>query len=127
MTDQGFGRKLRLLTASDFKAVFGQADYKVSCAQLLILAINNGDETPRLGMVIAKKHVRLANSRNRLKRLIRESFRRHQQLLGGLDIVILARSGADSLDNESFTRLLEKLWQDLIRRRNRQSRVHVNG
>ena len=127
MTDQGFGRKLRLITASDFKAVFGQADYKVSCAQLLILAINNGDETPRLGMVIAKKHVRLANSRNRLKRLIRESFRRHQQLLGGLDIVILARSGADSLDNESFTRLLEKLWQDLIRRRNRQSRVHVNG
>lgn len=127
MTDQGFGRKLRLLTASDFKAVFGQADYKVSCAQLLILAINNGDKTPRLGMVIAKKHVRLANSRNRLKRLIRESFRRHQQLLGGLDIVILARSGADSLDNESFTRLLEKLWQDLIRRRNRQSRVHVNG
>jgi ribonuclease P protein component len=127
VTDQGFGRKLRLLTASDFKAVFGQADYKVSCAQLLILAINNGDKTPRLGMVIAKKHVRLANSRNRLKRLIRESFRRHQQLLGGLDIVILARSGADSLDNESFTRLLEKLWQDLIRRRNRQSRVHVNG
>jgi len=121
VTDQGFGRKLRLLTASDFKAVFGQADYKVSCAQLLILAINNGQETPRLGMVIAKKHVRLASNRNRIKRLIRESFRRHQQLLGGLDIVILARTGADSLDNESFTRLIGKLWQDLIRRRNRQS------
>jgi len=121
VTDQGFGRKLRLLTASDFKAVFGQADYKVSCAQLLILAMNSGHETPRLGMVIAKKHVRLACERNRIKRLIRESFRRHQQLLSELDIVILARAGADSLDNEAFNRLLEKLWQDLIRRRNRQS------
>lgn len=121
MTDQGFGRKLRLLTASDYKAVFGKADHKVSCTQLLILAINSGHETPRLGLVIAKKHVRLAVERNRIKRLIRESFRQHQQLLSGLDIVILARAGVNDMDNTSFTTLLEKLWQDLIRRRNRQA------
>lgn len=121
MTDQGFGRKLRLLTASDYKAVFGKAEHKVSCTQLLILAINSGHETPRLGLVIAKKHVRLAVQRNRLKRLIRESFRQHKQLLSGLDIVILARAGVGSMDNTSITLLLEKLWQDLIRRRNRQA------
>lgn len=121
MTDQGFGRKLRLLTASDYKAVFSQAEYKVSCAQLLILAINSGHETPRLGMVIAKKHVKLACERNRIKRQIRESFRHQQELLTGLDIVILARAGADSLDNKAFAGLVSKLWQDLIRRRNRQS------
>lgn len=121
MTDQGFGRKLRLLTASDYKAVFGKADYKVSCPQLLILAINTGHETPRLGLVIAKKHVRLAVQRNRVKRLMRESFRHHQQLLSGLDIVILARAGIGALDNAAITALMEKLLQDLIRRRNRQA------
>lgn len=119
MTDQSFGRKLRLLTASDYKAVFGKADFKVSSPQLLILAIKSGYETPRLGLVIAKKHIRQAVQRNRIKRLLRESFRAHQQLLIELDIVILARSGADGLDNKTFVILVEKLWQDLIRRRKR--------
>ncbi|TFH75523.1 ribonuclease P protein component [Gammaproteobacteria bacterium LSUCC0112] len=119
MTDQSFGRKLRLLTASDYKAVFGKAEFKVSSPQLLILAIKSGYETPRLGLVIAKKHIRQAVQRNRIKRLLRESFRAHQQLLNELDIVILARSGADSLDNKTFVILIEKLWQDLIRRRKR--------
>ena len=121
MTDVGFGRKLRLLTASDYKAVFGKADLKVSGSQLLILAIHSGHGTPRLGLVIAKKHVKLAVQRNRIKRLTRESFRQHQQLLSGLDIVILARAGVDGMDNASFTSLLEKLWRDLVRRRDRQA------
>ncbi len=119
MADQSFGRKLRLLTASDYKAVFGKAELKVSCPQLLILAIKSGYEDPRLGLVIAKKHVRLAVERNRLKRLLRESFRKHQQLLIEMDIVILARSGSDKLDNENFVTLVEKLWQDLMRRQKR--------
>lgn len=119
MTDQSFGRKLRLLTASDYKAVFGKAEFKVSSPQLLILAIKSGYETPRLGLVIAKKHIRQAVQRNRIKRLLRESFRAHQHLLIELDIVILARSGADSLDNKTFVILVEKLWQDLIRRQKR--------
>lgn len=38
----GFGKNLRLLTASDYKAVFSQAEFKVSCPQILILAIKHG-------------------------------------------------------------------------------------
>ncbi len=70
--------------------------------------------------MIAKKNIRLAVQRNRSKRLIRESFRHHQDLLSGLDIVILARKGLDKLDNAAIVQLLEKLWQDLVRRRDRQ-------
>lgn len=121
MADQSFGRKLRLLTASDYKAVFGKAELKVSSPQLLILAIKSGYEDPRLGLVIAKKNIRLAVERNRLKRLLRESFRKHQQLLIEMDIVILARSGSDKLDNKNFVTLVEKLWQDLMRRQKRLS------
>ena len=47
------------------------------------------------------------------------SFRKHQQLLIEMDIVILARSGSDKLDNENFVTLVEKLWQDLMRRQKR--------
>ncbi|HDZ08658.1 ribonuclease P protein component [Pseudohongiella sp.] len=121
VTSHGFGRNLRLLTASDYQAVFSQAQHKVSCAQFLILAIRHDNVTPRLGLVIAKKNVRLAVQRNRVKRLIRESFRHRQHLLAGLDIVILARKGLDSLDNASIDQILDRLWQDLIRRRDRQT------
>lgn len=121
MADYGFGKRLRLLTAADYKTVFGQAAYKVSCPQLLILAIPNGQDSARLGLVIAKKNVRLATQRNRIKRLLRESFRANQHLLAGLDIVILARAGVDKLDNKAVSDLTAKLWQDLIRRRDRQA------
>jgi len=120
ITSHGFGRNLRLLTASDYKAVFGQAEYKVSCAQFLILAIRHGKTNPRMGLVIAKKNVRLAVHRNRVKRLCRESFRHRQHLLAGLDIVILVRKGLTDMDNAAIVQLLEKLWQDLVRRRDRQ-------
>ncbi len=121
MTSKGFGKQLRLLTASDFKQVFDQAQYKISCSQFLILAIDNGLSEPRLGQVIARKNIRLAVQRNRIKRLVRESFRHRKQLLTGLDIVILARRGLDSTENPELSELLEKLWQDLIRRRNRKA------
>ncbi len=119
ITSHGFGRNLRLLTASDYKAVFDKAEFKVSCAQFLILAIRHDNINPRLGLVIAKKNVRLAVQRNRVKRLSRESFRHHQHLLTGLDIVILARKGLTNMDNTAIVQLLEKLWQDLVRRRDR--------
>jgi ribonuclease P protein component len=121
LTSNGFGRNLRLLTAPDYQAVFSQAEFKVSRPQLLILAIRHGNVNPRLGLVIAKKNIRLAVQRNRVKRLIRESFRHHQHLLTGLDIVILARKGLDAADNAATTQLLETLWQDLVRRHKRQA------
>jgi ribonuclease P protein component len=121
LTSNGFGRNLRLLTAPDYQAVFSQAEFKVSRPQLLILAIRHGNVNPRLGLVIAKKNIRLAVQRNRVKRLIRESFRHHQHLLTGLDIVILARKGLDATDNAATTQLLETLWQDLVRRHKRQA------
>jgi len=121
VTQYGFGRKLRLLTASDYQAVFTAAVFKVSSPQLLILAINNGNVNARLGLVISKKNVRLAVQRNRVKRLLRESFRQHQSELTGLDIVVLARKGLDLQNNAAIRQLIENLWQDLIRRRNRQA------
>jgi ribonuclease P protein component len=121
VTSQGFGRKLRLLTACDYKAIFDAADYKVSSSHLLVLAINTGHTDPRLGLVVSKKNIRFAVQRNRIKRLIRESYRKHQLQLSGLDIVVLARKGLDQQDNSAITKLTDKQWQDLIQRRDRQT------
>ncbi|MEP4855427.1 MAG: ribonuclease P protein component [Lentilitoribacter sp.] len=122
MTELGFGKERRLLTATDYRSVFNGASFRVSRRQILILANENPSGKTRIGLVIAKKHVRLAVQRNRLKRLTRESFRHHQQLLNGLDIVMLARGGLDKLDNDAVTNMLEQLWQDLCKRRNHNAR-----
>ena len=113
MADFGFPKDSRLLTSSHFKAVFDYAQYNISCRQFLILAIDNEVERGRLGMVIAKKHVSKAIHRNRIKRLIRNSFRNTARNLSGLDIVVLARKNASELDSPLLANKLSVLWGDL--------------
>lgn len=109
----GFPRSARLLNAADYRHVFTRAEKRASHRQLLILARTGRSTRPRLGLVIAKKHVRLASARNRLKRVIRESFRQHQANLPPLDLVVLARPGLGNLDNAELQRLLARSWQRL--------------
>ncbi len=115
MSGYGFGRRFRLLKAADFQRVFQQATFKASHRQILVLARPGEGDHPRLGLVIAKKNIRFAADRNRVKRLIRESFRHKQHELGAIDFVVLARRGLDELDNTAIEKLLDKQWQRIIR------------
>ncbi|MCC7517202.1 MAG: ribonuclease P protein component, partial [Pseudomonadales bacterium] len=69
----------------------------------------------RLGLVIAKKHVRRAVDRNRVKRQLRDSFRLHKQNLIGLDIVALARPGLGALDNTALRAMIDAQWTRLLK------------
>ncbi|WP_343583249.1 ribonuclease P protein component [Pseudomonas sp.] len=117
MVSQDFSREKRLLTPRHFKAVFDSPTGKVPGKNLLILARENGLDHPRLGLVIGKKSVKLAVQRNRLKRLMRDSFRLNQQLLAGLDIVIVARKGLGEIENPELHQHFGKLWKRLARSR----------
>lgn len=64
-----------------------------------------------MGLAISKKHCRLATGRNRLKRIVRESFRQQRVALAGLDVVVLAQSGAAAADNRTLFDSLAKHWQ----------------
>jgi ribonuclease P protein component len=119
--DFGFSKKLRLLGAADFQPVFKHACFKVSCQQLLVLATDSDTPFPRLGLVIAKKNIAKAVQRNRVKRILRESFRHNQSLLPTLDIVILARSGLGTLSNEQIKRKIERHWVDLAQKARKTS------
>ena len=109
-TGFAFTRAERLLSSADFKAVFDGASVRVSDRHLLILAIPNKDKQLRLGLVIAKKHIKRAVDRNRVKRLIRESFRLNKATLPSVDIVVLARKGMGELDNKELQQLLNNSW-----------------
>ncbi|NKB34670.1 MAG: ribonuclease P protein component [Pseudomonadales bacterium] len=113
MAEYGFSKDSRLLTAADYKAVFDKAQYKVSCRHFLMLAASNVGGSKRLGIVVAKKNVAQAVHRNRIKRQIRESFRKTSAGIQPLDVVVLARRDADKLSNSQVSKFLNNLWQDL--------------
>jgi ribonuclease P protein component len=69
-------------------------------------------EGPRLGLVVTK---RLGNAveRNRVKRLLREFFRRHHTQFSAVDLVIMAKKGAAAL---GYHQVEEELGRLLLAR-----------
>lgn len=108
-----FIRELRLLTPSDFDHVFSQST-RLGSPYITLVVRKNSLSHPRLGFAIAKKQVKHAHERNRLKRVIREYFRLTQHELPKVDIVVMARSAVIELDNVALRQVLDKLWQRLL-------------
>ena len=104
-----FKKSQRLLNASDFKGVFDHNTVKVANASLLILAKPAESPQSRLGLIIAKKNIPTAVQRNRLKRVVRETFRQ-QEFDMPMDIVFLARTGANRQTAKQLTPLLRCAW-----------------
>ncbi|MGS2723513.1 ribonuclease P protein component [Porticoccus sp. GXU_MW_L64] len=111
-----FSRIKRLLNAKQFQRVFDGAAYKIGHSHLLLLATPNTLDHPRLGLVVAKKNVRHAVDRNKVKRIARECFRHKQQTLGSLDIIVLARRGIGELDNNQLHKLFDGSFRRLCKK-----------
>lgn len=75
-----------------------------------MLARPNADRQVRLGLAIAKKCARRAVDRNRLKRLVRESFRTQRLSLSGLDLVVMCRRDAVAAENSQLMASLASHW-----------------
>ena len=94
---------------------------------MLMLARHNGQPNARLGLVIAKKNVRRAVDRNKIKRIARESFRHHRADLDNLDIIVLARKGLGELDNTTLHLLFTDMWRRLSRATDKYNRSLHTG
>jgi len=126
----GFSKNKRLLNAQHYTTVFDAPDARASHRHLLILARYNHEPCHRLGLIIAKKNVRLAVQRNRIKRVIRENFRQldnseQARVLHApptedsnnpcLDMIVMARRGIAELDNAEVSSILQQQWNKLFR------------
>ena len=115
MSETLFPRSVRLLKPAEFKRVFDNTELRSSSPQLLLLATSNEQTQARIGFVLAKKQIKLAVDRNRIKRIIRESFRHNQRELPAVDFVVLGRSGLAELDNAQIREMIDALWFKLKR------------
>lgn len=104
-------RQARLCTPSDFSNVF--ASPIVSADRCFkVLARLNDRGWPRLGMAVSRQVDRKATGRNRIKRLIRESFRHYfRERRPPLDFVVLPRRESATMSNGQLTQSLQTHWQ----------------
>ena len=111
-----FPRTVRLLTPADFGQVF-KRNKRASNHHWIVLAHRGTFPAARIGMAIAKKKAKRAVDRNRIKRVIRESFREQQQALAGLDIVVLNKPSAASANSRELRASIDAIWLELSQQR----------
>ncbi|WP_130620814.1 ribonuclease P protein component [Dyella amyloliquefaciens] len=112
MRAAGLPREARLRRAGDFAALrhvsgrFGGRCFSVRYRP-------NGLDQPRMGLAISKRVSKRAVDRNRIKRLVRESFRRHRLELPPIDLMVMAREQAVHLPGPELLDELQLLWKKL--------------
>ncbi|WP_298451486.1 ribonuclease P protein component [Marinobacter sediminicola] len=110
-----FPKSHRLLRPADYGKVFNDVQLKVPHRNFLILATPNNLGHARVGLVFAKKNLKLSVQRNRIKRQVRETFR-NQPELPGMDIIVLGRQGLAAMDNQAVRASLDGLWHRLTKK-----------
>jgi len=107
-----FSRADRLIDAEQFRRVFAAAR-RSRDGHFTVLYCDNTVARPRLGLAISKKRLRRSVDRNRLKRLVRESFRQHRRSLPAVDLVVMAGPLAEKADNSAALASLHAHWQKI--------------
>jgi ribonuclease P protein component len=108
-----FGRSERLRQSKDFQRV-ARGGTRVASRDFVLLVASRGGSAAalsgrRLGVTASRK-VGPSVVRNRVKRGIREWFRRYRgELAEGVDIVVIARRGAAELPGDQITQSLRAL------------------
>jgi ribonuclease P protein component len=106
-------RQHKLTKAIEFKGVF-KKPFVSSDALFKVLARINQNDNSRLGMAVSRQIDKRAVGRNRIKRVVRESFRLHRsESRTYLDIVVLPRRQTAAMCNEELFHSLNRHWARL--------------
>jgi ribonuclease P protein component len=108
-----FRAENRLTKPKEFRFVFSSR-LRSSDKSLLFIAKDNGNKLARLGLTVPKKHISKSVDRNRLKRVVRESFRLRKNLLEGKDVVVLIKGSLD-VNSELIEPRLATHWEKLYK------------
>ena len=105
-------RTARLLKAGDFAALRGKSK-RISVRHFLAEFSPNEQATCRLGQAVSRRVSKRAVDRNRIKRLVRESYRHVRSELPCVDILMIARSSAVDTASADLREDLANLWKKL--------------
>lgn len=112
MPAAGLPRDARVRRAGDFAAL-RQASGRLGGRCFSVRWRPNGLDHARLGLAVSKRVSKRAVDRNRIKRLVRESFRRARHGLPPIDLVVMAREAAAAAPGNDLLAELDALWRRL--------------
>ncbi|HXE67081.1 MAG TPA: ribonuclease P protein component [Rhodanobacteraceae bacterium] len=98
----------RLRRASDFAALRNAERWQGRHFLLRWLGLPEGNA--RLGLAVSRKVSKRAVERNRIKRVVRESFRAEREGLPALDILVIPRASAAGIPNPVLFADLGLAW-----------------
>ena len=107
-------RSARLLRPADFRAP-RDSRQRLTTRNFVAEFWPAPAQTPRLGMAVSRRVSKRAVVRNRVRRQIRESFRLHRNSLRNVDILVIARIQAASMDNTALREDLIYIWRKLTK------------
>ena len=102
--------RLRLRRKGDFDAAYARGR-RFADGFFAVTVMRNDMGAPRLGLAVAVRVAGGAVPRNRLRRIIRESFRLHQRELPAADLVVSARPAARVASATALRDSLAALWK----------------
>ena len=76
-----------------------------------VIAFLNDKGWPRLGLAVAVRAAGGGVLRNRIRRIVRESFRLHQHTLPSVDLIVSARARAKDAAGPELHASLAGLWK----------------
>jgi ribonuclease P protein component len=82
-----FPRELKLLKTDEFSSVFSFRK-RIASPTLVLHYQPNQLGHPRMGLVVSKKIARLSVSRNYMRRVLRELFRKNKSNFKAIDFII---------------------------------------
>jgi ribonuclease P protein component len=105
----------RLRRKSDFDAAYARGA-RFGNGFFGVTAKSNDLAAPRLGLAVAVKVAGGGVARNRIRRIIRESFRLHQLQLPPVDLVVSARARVRQAQAAELRESLAALWKEVAAR-----------
>lgn len=102
--------KRRLRRKSDFDAAYARGR-RFGNGFFGVTALWNDKAGPRLGLAVAVRTAGGGVERNRIRRIIRESFRLHQHELPSVDLVVSMRNNARKATPTELRDSLDALWK----------------
>lgn len=105
-------RAARLLKPGDFAALRGRSR-RIGTSHFLAEVLATDLPTCRLGQAVSRRVSKRAVDRNRIKRVVRDSYRLVRASLPAHDIVLVARPSAAGQTNAVLRADLARLWQRL--------------
>ncbi|MDA8561937.1 ribonuclease P protein component [Gammaproteobacteria bacterium] len=107
-----YSKKNILNNKKDFNFVFKSSN-KISHKYLTVIYNNSPSLINKLGIIVKKRFIKKAVDRNKIKRIIRESFRYQSEKMKGKFIIVIIRNKCNELSKLNLRKGIDELWEKL--------------